>query len=293
MATVKCYNPNPAPGLKWGRAVAVATSKDFDHWTEPVFVFGADEEDQAIGRLRNEQAKRDPNRMVSRYDDPTRYGTDVYNLPVFTYHGLYIGMPAMFNHLGPLPEGNEGGQINVELAVSRDLLTWQRVADRAIFIPVGPKQHFDAGLVLACAYPQVHGDELWFYYLGEPVPHAWDKVSDEDNAIGLATLRLDGFVSLDAGDAEGVLLTPPLVPAGPELYVNLDAPQGEARVEVLDAGGTPVPGLSDAASLAVTGNAVRLQVHWAGGADLARVAGQPVRLRFRLKQARLYAFWTE
>jgi hypothetical protein len=286
VVTVKTFN-------QYGRAVALATSKDFDTWTQPVFIFGADEKDQENGRLRNEQAKQDPNLIVSPHDDPTRYVTDVYNMPIFTYQGLYIGMPAMFNQFGPLPEGNQGGQCNIELAVSRDLTTWERVADRAIFIPVGPKQRFDAGFILACAYPQIHGDEVWFYYAAEPDPHCDHKESEERYGIGLATLRLDGFVSLDAGEAEGALLTKPLTPAGARLYLNLDAPNGEARVDVLDASGAPVPGLSGDASIPVTGDGVRMPVQWQGHADLADFVGKTVQLRIRLRNAKLYAFWTE
>ena len=147
--------------------------------------------------------------------------------------------------------------------------------------------------MLACAHPQVHGDEIWFYYGGQPVPHAWDKVSDEDSGIGLATLRLDGFVSLDAGEAEGVLLTKPLVSVGSNLYLNLQAPNGEARVEVLNANGVPVAGLSGDTCVPATGDAVRVPVQWQGDGGLAGLLGQTVQLRIRLTRAKLYAFWVE
>ncbi len=292
VAMVKCYNPSPETGLKWGRAVGVATSPDFDTWTEPVFVFGADEQDIANGRLRNEAATRDPSRLVSSHNDPAEWGADIYSMPVFTYEGLYIGMPSLFNHFGPA-WGNQAGQCNVELTVSRDLLTWERVCDRAIFIPVGPREHFDAGFVWACAYPQIHGDEIWFYYSGLPTAHDFEKVSDEDSGVGLSVLRLDGFVSLDAGEAEGTLLTQPLVPAGPELYLNLDAPSGEARVEVLDADGSPIAGLSGEACMPAQGDDVSVPVRWRGDASLAAVVGQPVQLRIHLRNAKLYAFWAQ
>jgi len=286
VVTVKVFN-------KYGRAVGRATSKDFDNWTEPVYIFGADERDQQIGRERNEQAKKDPTRVRSPHDDPSKYRTDIYNMPIFTYEGLYIGMPAVFNQTGPLPEGNQGGYSNVELAVSRDLTTWHRVCDRAIFIPVGPKQHFDAGFVLACAYPQIHGDEIWFYYAAEPTAHNYYKESNENYAIGLATLRLDGFVSLDAAEDEGFVLTKPLVFEGTDLYLNLDAARGEARVEVLSADRTTVPGFEREACIPLSDNSTNLPVKWQGNAKIADLSGRPVRFKIHLRNARLYAFWVK
>jgi len=286
VVTVKCGN-------KYGRAVALATSRDFDNWTEPVYIFGADERDQEIGRQRIETAKADPDRIVSLYDDPEKYITDIYNMPVFNYEGVTIGMPAVFNQMGPLPQGNQGGICNVELTVSRDLKEWHRVADRAIFIPVGPKHHFDAGFLLACAYPQVRDEGIWFYYAAEPVPHAHNKVSHDDYGIGVAMLRRDGFVSLDAGEAGGTLLTRPLKLGGKGLYVNLLAPAGEARVEVLTEEGSPLPGFSAEECVPIPGDGVRLPVEWRGGPDLASFADRPVQLRFHLRNASLYAFWTE
>ena len=53
-------------------------------------------------------------------------------------------------------------------------------------------------------------------------------------STGLATLRRDGFASLDAGDEEGTITTRPVMFTGKHLFVNVDAPRGELRVEILD-----------------------------------------------------------
>jgi hypothetical protein len=50
-------------------------------------------------------------------------------------------------------------------------------------------------------------------------------------------LRRDGFASMDAGEEGGVLTTRPVRFRGKHLFVNLDAPSGELRAEVLDADG--------------------------------------------------------
>ncbi|HEU5318107.1 MAG TPA: glycosyl hydrolase family 32, partial [Chloroflexota bacterium] len=65
---------------------------------------------------------------------------------------------------------------------------------------------------------------------------------------------------------------------------------GEARVEVLGEDGSTLDGFSsdDCAPLRV--NTVDARVAWKGGRALQSLTGRPVRLRFRLKNARLYSY---
>ena len=56
-------------------------------------------------------------------------------------------------------------------------------------------------------------------------------------AICLAVLRRDGFISLDAGEQEGTIQTEPFKLSGTKLHVNVDAPKGELRVELLNGDG--------------------------------------------------------
>ncbi len=101
------------------------------------------------------------------------------------------------------------------------------------------------------------------------------------------TFRADGFVSASTA-GKGELVTKPLTFAGTKLTLNLIS-QGETRVEIHDAGGNPIPGfaLEDCAPL--QGDFIDETVAWKGG-SLAALAGKPVRLRFVLQQADLFAF---
>jgi hypothetical protein len=120
------------------------------------------------------------------------------------------------------------------------------------------------------------------------------------SSTGLATLRRDGFASVSdqwpAGLARaitgppGTLLTRPLRFSGSHLFVNADI-NGELKAEVVDAAGRAIDGFTIDRSIAATGNGTRMAMTWSGGATLAKLAGTPIRLRFHLKQARLYAFW--
>ena len=50
---------------------------------------------------------------------------------------------------------------------------------------------------------------------------------------------------------------------------------------------------SRAQALPLSEDGVRLEVNWNGSGDLNNLKGHLVRLRFYLRNADLYAFWTE
>ena len=144
--------------------------------------------------------------------------------------GLALDLP----HLpgGALIRG--GGTIDVQLAASRDGRRWERVGDRQPFIPLGPPGSVDCGMIFTAKEPVVVGDELWFYYGAYDGEHG---VAARTGTICLAKLRQDGYVSLDADESGGTVLTKPFVCAGEQLTINADARGGEVAVAVLDAQG--------------------------------------------------------
>ena len=130
VATVKHSGP-------YGRSVYLAVSTDFAHWTDPrdCLIFHADAKDQELGAQRVQTHLKNPELRKPVFHNPEEYVTDIYNLPVFPYEGIYIGMPTVFNHSGNTTSNSDGYNM-VELAMSRDLVHWQRVGDRAKFIPL-------------------------------------------------------------------------------------------------------------------------------------------------------------
>mgnify|MGYP004119817589 CR=1 FL=1 len=90
------------------------------------------------------------------------------------------------------------------------------------------------------------------------------------------------------------MLTKPVELTGSTMFLNLDAgSNGSARVEVLDESGNPIDGFSRLDGMAVTGNSVRLPVRWKVQSSLSELIGRTVRLKIYLRDASLYAFWTE
>ena len=158
-------------------------------------------------------------------------------------------------------------------------------SEQARFIPRGGDgSDWDGGGIQPFHAPMVIGDEMRIYYAGHPGD------GRATSGIGLATLRLDGSVSVDAGEQEGSLTTRLLVFTGDTLEINADADGGSIVVEVRDAEGKVIDGFARADCEPMATDSVRHTVRWRGSDDCHRIQARPVRLKFHLRQARLYAF---
>src|SRR5207249_9203356 len=160
----------------------------------------------------------------------------------------------------------------VLIGYSRDGFHWDRPSRRAL-CPVS-ERHGDwnwGNVQSAGGGCLVVGDRLYFYVSGR----AGIKGTPLSgvSTTGLATLRRDGFASMDAGNRAGTLTTRPVRFRGKYLFVNLDAPEGELRVEVLDGKGNALEPFTKEACLPVRGDHTLQAIAWKGVRDLARLAG--------------------
>ena len=104
------------------------------------------------------------------------------------------------------------------------------------------------------------------------------------------SLRLDGFASVSAPYEGGELLTKPLRFAGRQLVLNCaTSAAGGIRVEIQDADGKPLPGYAASDCDEILGNRLAFPVRWKSGGDVGALAGRPVRLRFLMKDADVFA----
>ena len=141
--------------------------------------------------------------------------------------------------------------------------------------------------------------------------------------IGLAISRLDGFVSLDSGkgwivadrseeelaktsgervlfdepESFGQMVTRPFGFSGSSLHVNASmAPlaagpgPGEVRVEIVRSNHKKLAGFNFTDADPITESSTDHVVSWKGNSDLSALAGQPIKLRFYFKNAKLYSF---
>ena len=105
------------------------------------------------------------------------------------------------------------------------------------------------------------------------------------------SLRPDGFVSVSAGYSGGGMVTRPFVFSGSRLLLNYATSAGGGlKVEVQTVAGQPLAGFALADCSELIGDRLDGAVRWKGGADVRRLAGKPVRLRFLLRDADLYSF---
>ena len=266
----------PAAHANEIRRITYSESKDLIAWTQPYTIVKPDE-----------------------LDPPMLYG-----MPVVPYQGVYFGFLEMFytdyryDHTSSKIVSDrklaKSHSIDLELAWSRDCLRWDRHPQRPIFLPTGPIGKYDWGMVFAMYGLVDRGDELWIFYRGDEALHTRATPGRLGN-LCLATLRKDGFVSLDAPE-EGYALTRPLEGPGGSLHLNARcAPDGFIKVAVREGDGVnDGDWLNDYGydrATEFTGDSLDHRYGWKTGADTAALKGKPIRLHFWLKKAELYSFW--
>jgi hypothetical protein len=281
------------------RVVRRFESDDLLHWDRETIVLEADEIDRGLTAPVTPQPPVD------------YYGASVFRYPDGSAQSPFIMLAQAYWHWARRPpEQRAGGYpdhtfdrevlapatIDVRLLVSRDGVHFERCGGRKPFLGVGPEGSFASRFAWALPNPVRVGDELWIYYYGQNRDH--DGFVDEAaggylDGIDRAVLRLDGFVSADAEYEGGELVTPPLVFRGDRLELNFDGGAGgSVRVEFTDFEGRPIEGFSGDSSRDLFGNSVRLPVVWgeSKSRSVGVLAGRPVRIRFRMRDCKLYAF---
>ena len=242
------------------RNLAVATSPDGYHWSRYEV------------RMRPDPAHDGPH-------------DEIYGMSGFRYGGHYVGMVRVF-HNTPKAESGTEQCIDLQLAASRDGVHWQRICPGDVFIPIGQPGQWDFARIAPHTGPAIRvGDELRYYYTGQPARHTGGPYKA---TIGFLTLRPDGFCSLEAGENQGELLTRPRVADRPfRIAVNVDARAGCVHGELLDASGRVLPEFAAKQCHGVTGDTLDTVLRW--GAHDVVPRGTEVKLRLLLQCAKLYS----
>ena len=234
-------------------------------------------------------------------EDPEEWKRrQIYGLTDWIYQGVHFALMMVIEWPEDMSEGpkdyhkrHERNLLEFYIATSRDGDSWDLrwVYDGKTMIPRGGDGAWDKDMIIPASAVITHGDKHWLYYDGYNERHGVFRRDDEKarGGIGLATLRLDGFVGLEAKGQAGVITTRPFKLEGDLLQVNVKGQ--EFAVEVLDAGGDSFPGFS--VSEAVRHRQVdqlRLEPAWRGRQALSSLKGRTVRLRFHLENAAIYSF---
>jgi hypothetical protein len=251
------------------RSVSRATSADFVHWSEPELLdFGGTPIEQFYTN------------GIMAYDRNPH---------------LYLGFPMRF--VPPSERGTVGfelrktdGLSDAVFMSSHDGLHWHRAFMEAFLRPgLDPKNwggaHGNSTPVWGMIQTGEH--EFSFYWAEHYDNYPAKEIMPQ---LRRGTLRVDGFASVNAPYAGGEFVTKPLVFEGRTLVMNVSTSAvGSVKVEIQHAAGRPVPGFDLASAVEIWGDEIERPAAWRSGHDLSRLAGKPVRLRFVMKDADLYA----
>jgi hypothetical protein len=264
------------------RGILTATSKDFLHWSEPVpLVYpGAPREHLYTNQV--EPYFRAPHLLIGF---PTRYidrgwTESTKRLPDAEHRRLRAGASRRYGTA--LTEGL--------FMTSRDGRTFHRWGEA--FLRPGPERpeswaygdhYLGWGAVPTRSAIEGAPDELSLY----ATEGYWTGTS---NFLRRYTLRMDGFVSVQAPWKGGEWVSKPLTFAGKELTLNFStSAAGGLRVEIQGTDGKPVEGFALADCDEVYGDSIERAVTWKGASGVSKLAGKPIRLRFVMKDADVYS----
>lgn len=257
-----------------------------------------------------------PPTLILQSDDQDPPGTELAGLSAINYEGTYIGMLYVIRNLPEfkpeewrqvvarnIRQGFLGPPIQMnaarcrvmytELITSLDGIRWQRI-HRHPYIPLGPEASWDECISLA-GRPVIANDYIFIYYTGQgrtrqtPGYKKPQPIANWNVETGLARLRLDGFVSLEAGTTEGILVTKEFLLKGTNLCINANASRGFIKVEVLNDSGQPIKGFTKDEARPITKDELRAKVLWAEKSDVGDLCGRQIKLRLFLRNAHLYS----
>ena len=196
------------------RKIALWESRDLIHWDGKGIVLRADENDDE--------------------------DTQIYGMVPFRYGTGYLGFAEIYHR--------DLERLDTQLAYSRDGLHWQHIRRREVALPCGGEGAWDSHWIVPTLNPPlISDDRLLMFYIGASTKHG--SGARHRRAIGMATLRRDGWVSLEAGRIEGQVVTIELPLEQPmQLEVNVACSTGYFCAEVLHPDGTPMKGYGADAS---------------------------------------------
>ena len=252
------------------RRVFLTESADLVHWSRPQCILSADD-------------------MGMNLDD------SLYGMIHFKQGEMYVGLLNVLHEVS--------NTMDTHLVYSRDGTRWAAADPGRPWLTTTPDA-WDRSMVNVSSPPVTVGDETLVFHGGATNHHDWwimgrkegldvpeaGDMNEVAYGLGVAKMRRDGYVSVDAGPVrEGVLVTQALRTSGRRLVVNAACGKGGyLQVEVTDADENVLEGCSRGACDTFSGDAVDCEVTWKGRADIPHP--EELRLRFFLRNASLYSF---
>jgi hypothetical protein len=250
---------------RYYRSYAYAESDDLREWKNHRFILSMDADDPA--------------------------DTELYQFGCHKIGQIYVGYMSVF-HLG------QRQSLDIQLATSRNGLNFTRVCRGEPFIPSGPLGYYDY-MAMACSQPApiIVDDTVYIYYAAANFPHSADVAHADPETLqvgaALATFKRDRFASLETSDTDAGpsrVVTKPFTVRHSRLFLNAATwMKGSVRVELLTRDWQSIPGFTEAHALPIQGDALDHPVRWNDNADLSKLLGKEVRLKFYMTRARIHA----
>jgi hypothetical protein len=250
------------------RTISRTTSRDFLHWS-------------------------DPERMDFGFT-PLEHLYTNQTSPYFRAPHIYIAIAARFMPGRQVISAEQAEALKVNPDYFKD-------CSDVIFMSSRGENRYNRTFMESFIKPGI-GLQNWVSRSNYPALNVVQTADDEmslyvshDNAqptkhLRRYTLRLDGFVSVNAPYCGGEMITKLFTFTGKELYLNFaTSAAGFIKVEILDKDGSKIKGFELEKSTEIIGNEIEKTVMWKGNPDLEKLNGKPIRLRFVMKDADLYS----
>jgi hypothetical protein len=248
-------------GREGKRSIARATSSDFLHWskTEPLN-FG---------------------------NTPLEHFYTNAIIPYYRNPQILLGFPMRFvperTKIG-FPEREVDGVSDAVLISSHDGINWARTFIEAFIRPGLDQNNWGnahGNNTPAWGILQTGKTELSIY---------WAENYGDIPQLRRGTVRIDGFISLNAPYTGGEMITKPLKFQGDNLYINYSTSAvGSIKIEILDIAGKPVPGYELDNCIAIYGDELHRKVVWKTKPNLKELNDKPIRLRVVMNDADLFS----
>lgn len=291
-------------GTDVGRDIRTETSRDFLHWTEPVFLDYSANTDPGNNKAATikDVGKDYPKGRVSEL-----YTNQV--MPYYRSPGLLIGFPTRYTDHGWTKSAKVLPRYDYRQVRAKESRREGTAVTEGMIMSSRDRKHFSIWPE-SFLRPGLRTTDAWFYgdmyqnwglvetkssILDAPPEisiYASERTLQEKGArLRRYTLRIDGFVSLHAPLAGGEILTKTFTFAGKQLSLNVStSAAGSVRVEVQNSNGKPFPGFSLNDSEEIYGDDLDRAVLWKGSPNLAALSGKDIRLRFVVRDADIYSF---
>jgi len=256
------------PEFKGLRTVSRSTSPDFVNWSEPAPMEFGDVPQEDLYTNSTTPYYRAPHVLVAL---AARFQRDRQVLSLAELEELQV-----------LP-GQRRGISDAVLMTSRGGIRYDRTFMQSFVRPGLDRGAWSArnnypGLGIVQTGPA----EMSFYVsrnYGQPRNH-----------LRRYSLRLDGFGSLQGDYQGGSVLTKAIRVSGNRLCLNYStSASGSILVELLDASGAVIAGYAAEDCDVMVGDEIDRRVTWRGRSDLGAFTGKPIRVRFHLQDANIFA----